>query len=385
MGENNTNPAWELPQDIIDALNEGRYTPGWGPWYCTRILPVMMPRRRKDLLAGGVTRRTLDRDYVTLTRGIVVPAAEIPDSGEDRGVYGACGVLRARAFHVLYPDRIVAGWQAAALHGLPYWADSAPVLMLSLTAAPSGSHRTTVAAEHPYRVAVRRPPENFDVDRDTVTPDPVCPAMRVGTVPVALAQCVRSVLSGHHIWQVPEVPGLTDREIRAVQLIDAFVQCTTVTAGEFAYAAKGLVSRRQVRKLTGLACRGAESPRETLLRLYVRALLPAGYRWRTQVAVRYRDIRSDGSERIRTTYLDLGCPELKVGLYYDGGHHAGAGQTDRDFAQLQDLRDEQWTVVRIDKDLMKNVRKMLTQVGTVIGMAVQVGDRGAGDAGDGTE
>ena len=34
---------------------------------------------------------------------------------------------------------------------------------------------------------------------------------------------------------------------------------------------------------------------------------------------------------------------------------------------------------------MKNVRKMLTQVGTVIGMAVQVGDRGAGDAGDGTE
>jgi very-short-patch-repair endonuclease len=385
MGEKNTNPAWELPQHIIDALNEGRYAPGWGPWYCTRILPVVMPRRRKELLAGGVTRRTLERDYVTLTRGIVVPAAEIPDSGEDRGVYGACGVLRARAFHILYPDRIVAGWQAAALHGLPYWADAAPVLMLSHTAAPSGTHRTAGAAEHPYRVVVRRPPKGFDSDRDTVTPDPVCPEMRVVTVPVALAQCIRSVLSGHHTWPVPDVPGLTDREVRAVQLIDAFVQCTRVTAEELADAAKGLVSRRQVRKLTGLACQGAESPRETLLRLYVWALLPAGYRWRTQVAVRYLDLRSDGSERIRTTYLDLGCTELKVGLYYDGGHHTAAGQTDRDFAQLQDLRDEQWTVVRIDKDLMKNVRKMLTQVGTVIGTAVQTRDRDAGDAGDDTD
>jgi hypothetical protein len=34
---------------------------------------------------------------------------------------------------------------------------------------------------------------------------------------------------------------------------------------------------------------------------------------------------------------------------------------------------------------MKNVRKMLTQVGTVIGTAVQTRDRAVGDAGDDTD
>ena len=49
MGEgpmDDINPAWELPAHIITALNEGRYTPGRGPWYCSREIGRASCRER---------------------------------------------------------------------------------------------------------------------------------------------------------------------------------------------------------------------------------------------------------------------------------------------------------------------------------------------------
>lgn len=57
-------------------------------------------------------------------------------------------------------------------------------------------------------------------------------------------------------------------------------------------------------------------------------------------------------------------------MYYDGKHHEDADQTEKDFEQLQDLRDGQWIVVRINRKLMANPRKMLRQIALAIASAV---------------
>lgn len=369
---NDSNPARELPAHIVEAQREGRYTPGRGPWYCSRVLPVSLPVRRQDLLATGISRWKVDNCYVALVRGVVMERTAIPDG--DYGAYPACGICRARAWHLQHPTFVIGGWQAAAYHGLPYWADDAPVVLHTDERAPGGTTGTVGASAAPFRAVVRAFPAGFDPDRDTVTPDPAFPELRVVSAPVALAQCLRSVLSGDHGWWVSTIPGLDWRTVRAVQLIDAVAQCTTVTWKELESAARGLVSRRTLAQLKRLVSAGAESPRETELRLYVRDRLPAGCHWRTQLGVRYRDVQADGSVKIRRTFFDLACPELRVGLYYDGRHHGAAAQTEKDFAQLQDLGDERWIVVRVNNELMKNVKKMLAQVDSAISRGVAARD-----------
>lgn len=364
--DENVNPAWRLPEHVAEAAEQGRYTPGRGPWYCVRILPDHGPVTRRSLLDGGVSRWKVDNYYTAVADGVVV-AREVAGNGEDTGAYPACIITRARAQHLNHPTCILGGWAAAAYHGLMYWADAAVVLLLSPTRS-GGSDRTQRAASRPLRAAFRHLPAGFDPVRDTVTPDPRFPHLRVVSAAVALAQCLRSVLSAKHTWHVPAVAGLSDVEIRAVQLIDAVAQCTGVTRAQIIRACRGVVSVRRVRRLLALSVGGAESPRETLLRLFVRDLLPAGHRWETQVGVRYREVVG-GGVRTKRTFFDLGCRTLRIGLYYDGAHHGGEAQTEKDFEQLQDLRDERWQVVRVNKTLMANPAKMLAQIGNAIARA----------------
>jgi hypothetical protein len=310
-----------------------------------------------------VSRWKVDNHHTAVADGVVVPR-EVAGNGEDTGAYPACIITRARAQHLNHPTCILGGWAAAAYHGLTYWADAAVVLLLSPTRS-GGSDRTHRAASRPLQAAFRHIPRNVDPVKDTVTPDPRFPQLRVVSAPVALAQCLRSVLSAKHVWHVPAVPGLPPEEVRAVQLIDAFAQCTDVTRAQIIRACRGVVSGRRVRRLLSLSVGGAESPRETLLRLFVRDLLPAGHRWETQVGVQYREVVGGGA-RTKRTFFDLGCRTLKIGLNYDGAHHDGEAQTEKDFEQLQDLRDERWQVVRVNKTLMANPAKMLAQIGNAI-------------------
>lgn len=103
---------------------------------------------------------------------------------------------------------------------------------------------------------------------------------------------------------------------------------------------------------------GAQSPRETLLRLYVRDVLPDGLEWQSQVKVEYLD----GGGKPRTTWFDLACEDIAVGLYYDGRLHGEAARKTKDFRQLQDLKDREWEVVRVDRDLMADASAMREQV-----------------------
>lgn len=394
------NPAWKLPPDIARALSEGRYTPGRGPWYISRILPTHLPERREWLESSGVSRWAIDRGYDTLASGVVLKRVGDGGTGSDgsagragsregtghgggtdssggrggrtgprseidTGAYCHCIITRARAQLIKHHETcVLGGWGAAAFHGLKYSADSAPVLLLSYQVAKRDSDDSKVAAKHPLRAAVREFPKHFDIERDTVCPDPEFPHHRVVSAPFALVQCLRSVLSGKHTWNVSDIPGLTRQEVRAIQLIDAFIMCSTVTRAEILRAARGMVRHRTLNRLLRFASVGAESPRETELRLFIRDLLPKGHQWQTQVEVELAPGESTG--QVRRTFFDIACPTLEIGLYYDGAHHMNADQAEKDFEQIQDLHDGRWTVIRVDTKLMANPEKMLRQIRNAI-------------------
>ena len=126
----------------------------------------------------------------------------------------------------------------------------------------------------------------------------------------------------------------------AVARLDALAQATDFKVS----AVEELVSRhrhtrglRQFESALDLMDAGAESPKETWLRLLA---IRAGYpRPRTQIPV----LSPDGN---RWYYLDMGWEDLMLALEYDGDHH----RTTRELFAYQierteDLHESGWTVV----------------------------------------
>jgi very-short-patch-repair endonuclease len=108
----------------------------------------------------------------------------------------------------------------------------------------------------------------------------------------------------------------------------------------------------------GLADPGAQSPKETWLRLLlVRAGLP---RPQTQIAI------SDEFGDV-IAYLDMGWEDFKVAVEYDGEQH----RTDRrqytwDIRRLEILERRGWIVIRVvagdrPEDILRRVRAALAQ------------------------
>jgi very-short-patch-repair endonuclease len=366
MGEKHPTTGESLRQWWRRAADEKRLPPGNGPEHTRRILPSRLPFRRKEAMdSGTVTRHKLDRLYVEVARGVLFlelgPETPRQVTGDHPGEFLVDIITRARAQWLRHRDLVTGSWAAAAFHGLLYWADSAPVLLLT-----DKSHRHTGGGDGTgkarLRPVIRRWPACLT--RETVCPDPKLPELRCVTAPVAAAQCLKSVFMRSHHWVVPEVPGLTDVQVRAVQLIDAFLQCTTVTVDEIMHACRGLVSARKLREVLPLVDPGAQSPRETLLRLVVRDILPDGHRWTSQVRL---DLPTE-----TWTVLDLACASLKVALYYDGSTHQDAGQNQKDIDQLQELKDLGWEVVRVDAALFADRRRLLRLVSGAISRAAAV-------------
>lgn len=129
---------------------------------------------------------------------------------------------------------------------------------------------------------------------------------------------------------------------QAMPALDALASATRFDSLE----AQALLERysgrrgiRSARKALSLIDPGAQSPRETWLRLL---LIDAGFpRPQTQIPVR------DDSGGI-IAYLDMGWPELRVAVEYDGEQH----RTDRrqytwDVRRLELLERQGWLVVRV--------------------------------------
>lgn len=159
--------------------------------------------------------------------------------------------------------------------------------------------------------------------------------------------------------------GRRDGLTRALARMDALMRATKVN-GESISAlasrhphARGL---RQLEQVLSLADPGAESPKESWLRLLlIRAGLPRPH---TQIPVRDR-------AGFPIAYLDLGWPQLMVAVEYDGGHH----RTDRrqyikDIRRREVLERMGWiiiTVVAEDRpsEIVRRVRDAMDRGSTV--------------------
>ncbi len=128
----------------------------------------------------------------------------------------------------------------------------------------------------------------------------------------------------------------------AVASLDALAAATSVDLVRVAILAERYPGRRGIRRAKralSLVDGGAQSPKETWLRLL---LIQGGFpRPRTQIPV------CDGVGKA-IAYLDMGWEELKVAVEYDGEQH----RTDRrqytwDVHRLELLSQLGWTVVRV--------------------------------------
>jgi hypothetical protein len=156
----------------------------------------------------------------------------------------------------------------------------------------------------------------------------------------------------------------------AVKHLDALAHATGVASEHilpFAHEYKGARWVRRLREAVALMDAGAQSPKETWLRL---VLIDAGLpRPTTQIPV-YDD---DGYP---FAYLDIGWEDIKVAVEYDGDQHrTDRSQYVKDIARLDKLQRRGWIVIRViaeDRpyEILRKVREAFRHRETE-GMAVK--------------
>lgn len=104
---------------------------------------------------------------------------------------------------------------------------------------------------------------------------------------------------------------------------------------------RGVRGIRQVEKVLALHDAGAQSPKESWLRLLV---TEAGFpRPTTQIPVLTRSGKK--------YFLDMGWDDIKVAIEYDGDHHRTERmQFARDIVRLEELAELGWIVIRVAAD-----------------------------------
>jgi hypothetical protein len=128
----------------------------------------------------------------------------------------------------------------------------------------------------------------------------------------------------------------------AVKHLDALARATGVASEHvlpFADEYKGARGVRQFRETIALMDAGAESPKESWLRLL---LIDAGLpRPTTQIPV----LDDDGYP---FAYLDMGWDDIKVAVEYDGDQHrTDRDQYVKDIRRLAKIRQRGWIVIRV--------------------------------------
>jgi very-short-patch-repair endonuclease len=149
------------------------------------------------------------------------------------------------------------------------------------------------------------------------------------------------------------VPGDT-----GIVRIDSVLNATRCTAAQVRRVADRYPGARGLKRLRAaldMADGGAESPKETELRLLlVRDGLPRPV---TQIQV--------GKRRI-----DMGWPDCHVGVEYDGEHHwTNPSNYADDIVRLEFLASQGWTIVRVSArqlrhaqpEILRRVRRALAQ------------------------
>jgi hypothetical protein len=141
-----------------------------------------------------------------------------------------------------------------------------------------------------------------------------------------------------------------------VPLLDAVAHRTGVGVGQVEEVARAHRGARNCRRLPlalGLMDDGAESVRESLLRLVV---VEAGFpRPVTQYEIR------DGSGRF-VARVDLAWPDLRVALEYDGAYHDDPAQIAADRRRLNGLHACDWSSLVIDRSQFRDEARVVALV-----------------------
>lgn len=217
-------------------------------------------------------------------------------------------IARARAAWLWSRRRgIVAGRSAAAVHGAQWVDDRAPAQLL-----------------HPHR----RPPAGIRTWSDTVARDEV--QVIAGLPTTTAARTALDLACRNPVGA-------------AVPAIDALARATALNLADVHALSERYAGRRGItraRRALTLVDAGAQSPRETWLRLL---LIEAGFpRPQTQIPVY-------DPYGVLLAVLDMGWRDIKVAVEYEGDHH----RTDRrvfnhDITRLETLTMELgWIVVRV--------------------------------------
>ncbi len=151
---------------------------------------------------------------------------------------------------------------------------------------------------------------------------------------------------------------------KSVPILDAFVRATNIKVADVVALAddrSGVKGRRRLRAALDLTDAGAESPQESRLRLIlVRGRLPV-----PQTQICFTD--DCGNVRIR---VDMGWPEWKVAVEYDGEQHwTDARQRAWDIERLDIAESEGWAVVRVSAAMMSRPNAVVERVATKLRQA----------------
>ncbi|ULE34980.1 endonuclease domain-containing protein [Mycobacterium sp. IDR2000157661] len=249
----------------------------------------------REALADGITRHELRRWYRTIFRGVYIPKSTTPTL-YDRAV-GAWLASNRRG--------VLSGVVASALHGAKF-----------------------VDADHPIDIIdhERRRQRGLVIHMDRIADDEVTSVSGLPlTTPARTAFDLGRLLARHD----------------ALARLDALMRARPFQEDDVAKLlhrygpARGV---RQLRELLPLVDVGAQSPRESWLRLLlIDARFPVP---ETQIPV------LDGGFPI--AYLDMGWRQLRLGVEYDGDQHrTDRGQYVKDIRRIRMLEERDWRIVRV--------------------------------------
>lgn len=237
-------------------------------------------------------------------------------------------VTRSRIAHLRFPAATLGGWSAAAYLGLTLEKDTAPVTVM---------HRS---------LRRRNQSDLLFIDTNPVQkfrPDPAFPQLRICGPTESAIQCLQILQKGRHSWWVPRIAGLSDTQIRQVQILDQLRRQVNVDPAMLLLDAKDRFDTHRLQNLISLSDGNAGSPRETLLRLILHDIPGL----ESQVKI------YDPSGAF-ITQADLAIPELMVAIFYDGEDHLERAQRDYD-SKVWALSDQMgWRTFRITSGMLSD-------------------------------
>jgi hypothetical protein len=278
------------------------------------VLSISEPFVGSEALARGLlSRHQLRTQYRAVLPNVYLPKQVQP------------GLRQRIAGAWLWSDRrgTVAGNAAAALHGAKWIDDDVPVELIH---------------ENP------RAPEGVLTRRDVLLAGEVQTlAGRAVTTPERTAFDI----------------GRRASPRSAVAGLDALARATGFKADDvlgIAACHPGVRGLRQLETVLELVDPGAQSPRESYLRLLV---IEAG------MSRPYTQIPVFGVDGLPIAYLDMGWPDLMVAVEYDGDHHrVDRQQYLKDIRRLELLERLGWLVIRVvaedrPAEIVRRVRRAL--------------------------